>query len=94
MSHLVCVWWGGEDKDGPVDVEIDTSCLIWCVCVGGGGLEDKDGSVDVEMDTSCLICCVCVWGGGLEDKDGSVDAEDGYVMSHLVCVWGGGGGGS
>ena len=57
MSHLlcVCVCGGGlEDKDGSVDVEMDTSCLIWCVCVEGE-LEDKDGSVDVDVDLSCLV---------------------------------------
>ena len=31
----MCVGGGGEDKDGSVDVEMDTSCLIWCVCGGG-----------------------------------------------------------
>ena len=36
-----------EDKAESLDVEMDTSCLIWCVC--GWGIEDKDGSADVEM---------------------------------------------
>ena len=34
----MCVGGGGrgelEDKDGSLDVEMETSCLIWCVCVG------------------------------------------------------------
>ena len=35
MSHLVCGVGGElEDKDESLDVEMYTSCLSWCVCVG------------------------------------------------------------